>query len=740
MSSLISYFYRFGDFAVDMDQRVLLRRDKPVPLTPKVFETLLILVEQHGRIVGKDELMNRLWPDSFVEEANLTFNIQQLRKALGDHARQPIYIETVARRGYRFIAEVEEVLTETGVPQGRISVRPDNLETSAGNGFAAGSESLPSADVLSEMAARPPAQPAPLPPVARHSTARRYFVWSSVGVVLIGGLAAVVFWWSSAGNVAPTRQMKFERLTANGKTKLAAVSPDGKFVAYIISDEGQESLWLKNVAAGSEVQILPPAKDTRLHGITFSPDGNYIFYGAKGMLFQLPVLGDTPKKVLPQFGGSVSILPDGKQITFIRYLSEGEETAHVVVANADGTNERILASSKRPNIFLRSPVWSPDGKVIACAALTSSGTQEVVTVRVADGVVSSVPSPPWATVWEIVWRPDGKSLLVAAGDYKSILNQIWSLSYPGGEARRITDDAHNYRSISLSANGRSLVAVRAEAEAHLWAMPGGDTSQAKQLTSGFEKYDGVFAINWTTDDKIIYETAPSGRPAVWRIDADGRNLKELSAEAGGGGASPDGKYLVYQSEGGLFRLSFNDGEKKRLTTGADLDAAFSPDGQWVVFTRYADDVALWKVPLEGGEAVKLTNFLGYPHAPAISPDGKFIAFYRDRSGMMSFPALAVAPIDGGEIVKEFDVQIERPQNFGKTAVQWTSDGRAIDYVSLRDGVSNIWRQPLDGSPPFQVTNFTDRRIFNFASSPDGKQLALSRGAFNRDVVLITNPY
>ncbi|CAN5141344.1 hypothetical protein BH18ACI2_BH18ACI2_05380 [soil metagenome] len=190
----------------------------------------------------------------------------------------------------------------------------------------------------------------------------------------------------------------------------------------------------------------------------------------------------------------------------------------------------------------------------------------------------------------------------------------------------------------------------------------------------------------------------------------------------------------------MFRLSFSDGEKKRLTTGADLDAAFSPDGQWVVFTRYADDVALWKVPLEGGEAVKLTNFLGYPHAPAISPDGKFIAFYRDRSGMMSFPALAVAPIDGGEIVKEFDVQIERPQNFGKTAVQWTSDGQAIDYVSLRDGVSNIWRQPLDGSPPFQVTNFTDRRIFNFASSPDGKQLALSRGTFNRDVVLITNPY
>src|SRR6266496_3249506 len=107
MSLLINHFYRFGEFTLDADQGVLLREGKPLPLTPKVFDTLLILVENSGRLVMKDELMNQLWPDTFVEEANLAFNIQQLRKALGDDARHPNYIETLARRGYRFIMPVE---------------------------------------------------------------------------------------------------------------------------------------------------------------------------------------------------------------------------------------------------------------------------------------------------------------------------------------------------------------------------------------------------------------------------------------------------------------------------------------------------------------------------------------------------------------------------------------------------------------------------------------------------------
>src|SRR5215218_4981382 len=107
MSFISSHIHRFSDFTIDIEQKVLLRGGKAIPMAPKVFETLLALVENHGRIVLKEELMKRLWPDTFVEESNLAFNIQQLRKSLGDNAREPLYIETIPRRGYRFIAEVE---------------------------------------------------------------------------------------------------------------------------------------------------------------------------------------------------------------------------------------------------------------------------------------------------------------------------------------------------------------------------------------------------------------------------------------------------------------------------------------------------------------------------------------------------------------------------------------------------------------------------------------------------------
>src|SRR5690242_13158676 len=117
--------YRFGEFTLDTDQKVLLRHDKALPLTPKLFQTLLILVENSGRIVQKEQFMERLWPHTFVEEANLTSNIQQLRKSLGDNARQPHYIETVTKRGYRFIANVQrmephnngDALTRNEIPE-----------------------------------------------------------------------------------------------------------------------------------------------------------------------------------------------------------------------------------------------------------------------------------------------------------------------------------------------------------------------------------------------------------------------------------------------------------------------------------------------------------------------------------------------------------------------------------------------------------------------------------------------
>ena len=562
-------------------------------------------------------------------------------------------------------------------------------------------------------------------------------------IVLVGFGFGLYYLFNRENSPADFRTLNLARLTSNGKTKVAAVSPDGKFVAYVIDDEGQNSLWLKNISAGSDVQILPPAEDVELGSLTFSPNGNFIYYAAKGTLYQLPILGGIPKKVLQNFGlGPIAFSPDQKQFAFIRHSPENESA--IIIASADGTNERTLASGKSRGAFLRSAVWSPDGKVIAALGSAAGGKNSIAVVRVADGVVSGIPSPPWVLIRQIAWRPDGNSLLVIATEGRSSISaQIWQLSYPGGEARNLTNDLNNYQSISLTSDGSELVAVRVEQVAHIWAMAGEETSKARQLTRGIDRYDGIFGLNYLPGGKIIYETVPkNGNGEVWMIDADGRNSKQIVDEAGSMGASPDGKYLVFQSDDGegvgLFRLNLSDGEKERLTTGADVWVTFLPDGKWVVFTRWAEQVALWKVSIDGGEAVKLTNVPGAPLAPTVSPDGKVIVFCWRESGRGQSPEIALIPIDGGEIVKTFNSPIQHSQVYGKNALQWTTDGKAINFISQRDGISNLWRQPIDGSPPVQVTNFESGRIFNFAYTLDGKHLALSRGTFDRDVILIKN--
>ena len=243
--------------------------------------------------------------------------------------------------------------------------------------------------------------------------------------------------------------------------------------------------------------------------------------------------------------------------------------------------------------------------------------------------------------------------------------------------------------------------------------------------------------------KITYESMAGDKGEIWRVDAEGRNAEQLVDESGSTLASPSGRYLVFQSrdaEGvGLFIVDLTTGERRRLTKGTDIWPVFSPDEKWVVFTRWAEQVALWKVTIDGGEAIKLTNVSGYPLAPTISPDGKFIAFYWQKGDRKTPAEIAVLPFEGGDVGSRFELPIQHWLGHGKNVLQWTPDGKAISYAVLRTNVSNIWRQPIDGSPAFQVTDFTEDRIFNFAYSPDGLKLALARGTFNRDAVLIKAP-
>src|SRR5262249_8874855 len=244
MSLLIKHFFRFGEFTVDTEQRVLFRGGTPVALTPKVFDTLLVLIEHSGRIIEKNDLMNRLWPDSFVEEANLAYNIQQLRKCLGDNARRPAYIETVARRGYRFIARVEDVLTDGASTNSNGSGQCSVSEARAPHGATASEIDIPPRDSapLFESAQQP------LVNALTASRSWRPKDRTAFAVALFALLTGAIFLYerslarsnkgltsnheTGAGRLA--MPLAVEKLTDAGQSGHVAISRDGRYIAYTI--------------------------------------------------------------------------------------------------------------------------------------------------------------------------------------------------------------------------------------------------------------------------------------------------------------------------------------------------------------------------------------------------------------------------------------------------------------------------------------------------------------------------
>ncbi len=758
----------FGDFLLDLRNKELFRNGERLSINPKTYQLLVALIENHGHLVEKERLMELLWADSFVEEANLAFTVSLLRKALGDDAKSPRFIETVPRRGYRFIADVRPSAVEDVEPplrggmflahlNGAESAQESSLNSSANVGRHSSGAVVALADWQHDSgeATRSGADRSS-PKIAKlelvHSASPNNDWWIRYRFVFAGFASAIVLvlfayfgyrWFGPDDKISDLRPLNFTRLTSNGRTKVAAVSPDGRFIAYILNDEGSESLWLKNAATGSDLQIVAPAEGTRHSGITFSPDGNSVFYAAQGVLYKMPVLGGLQKAVLSDFGTSrITFSPDGKQFAFVRYLRPDE--AVIIIMDADGTNARTLVSSTRPEIFLGSAAWSPDGSVIAAIARTAQGGNKIVAVGVSDGAVLTIPSPEWTLISQVTWRRDGSGLLVTATEGRSsISHQIRALSYPEGRVEKITNDLNNYESIGLASDGHGLVAVRVEQVAHIWALPADESSRATELTRGIDSYDGIYGLTYVSDGKIVYETVPrEGNGEVWATDAKRSFLKQLSDQGGSAGASPDGSYLVFQSSdnengsSGLFKLDLRTGERTRLTTGADTWPTFSPDGRWVVFTRWSDQVALWKVAIDGSEPVRLTSISGALTAPTISPDGNVVAFLWDKNYQRLPTEIALIPIGGGDVTRTFAANFGHSQGAGKKGLQWASDGRAISYVAHERGVSNIWKQPVDGGPPTQVTNFESGRIFNFAYSPDGKGLAVSKGTYDRDIVLI----
>ncbi len=296
-------FYEFGPFRLDRQKRLLYRGGEIVPLKPKAFDTLLALVERSGQLMEKDELMKRLWPNTVVEEGNLTFNISTLRKALGDDPRQHQYIVTIPGEGYRFVAGVRAMFDEVEVRE-RTRVTVEEVDEAANGHELSEPSGKPS------MTATVSSLPLAVSSTAvMSSTARRRLNGSGmlvvVSLVLVGAVFAFTMYWLDSKVLllrgalgAPFKEMTITRLTNSGKATKAVLSPDGKYFVHVTEDVEGQSLWLRQVAVATASQQIVAPRLVEYWGLTFSPDGNYIFCvvyennSGEASLYRVPVWGE----------------------------------------------------------------------------------------------------------------------------------------------------------------------------------------------------------------------------------------------------------------------------------------------------------------------------------------------------------------------------------------------------------------------------------------------------------------
>ena len=534
----------------------------------------------------------------------------------------------------------------------------------------------------------------------------------------------------------------------------AAVSPDGEYVALVEVDGKYQSIWVKRrINAGEEQkdepgQVVPPA-EVRYYGLIFSHDGNDLYYvrlvGCCGTLYRVNLRDGRSVKLVEDIDSPITLSPDGRQLAFWRQYFSPERDAMVVANAIKGGEEREIIVRKRPDFLSKGGfAWSPDGRTIACGfgSYMTGGYLKLVAVQVDDGKAREITPQEWWDVQEITWLKDGNGLFITATPkgVGSRNNQLWFVPYPSGEPRQITHDVSNYIGVSLTGDSQTLVTVQSNRVSDFYQVPNGDARLAEKITSGtFPGYD----LSLTPDGRIVFVAKTRGSRGVneeiWIMGADGKDVKQLTHNASDD-YSPSvcgDRYIVFvsnrspQGTFNLWRIDLDGSNPRQLTKGfKEIDPHCSPDGRWVIYeSSDSGKMSLWRVSIEGGEVEQVTDQVA--HSPAISPDGKWIAFvYKESEARNSSDWVAgVIPVGGG--------QPRKIANSGLHELQWR-DKDTLTYVETSGEVSNIWSQPLDGSPLKQLTHFKELRIYSYGWSADGRVLTCERGKAIRRAVQLVN--
>ena len=644
MSHKTKHFYEFGRFRLDAEGRLLLRGDEAVPLTPKALDLLLTLVEQHGHLLEKEELFKAVWPDSFVEESNLSSNIALIRKALGENGNGERYIETVPKRGYRFVAEVREVKEESAEQS---ATAPNDEKKKA-------------------------------PPELLSSQAKNYkkgiLIALAVSLVMMAALAFGFHKFikpalRKSADVEP-RVVPFTSFPYNELDP--SFSPDGNRIAFAWDGERGDNfdIYVKQIGTDAVARLTTSPAAER--NPVWSPDGRYIAFSRVSKesgvgLFLMSSLGGPERKITDYNVTAESVLslsfnlspanwsPDGTWLS-IADKSQAEESSSIFLVARETVEKRKLTAPPAGSTGDDFPAFSPDGKTLALVR-NSGNISEIYLAPVAGGEARQLTHEN-AYAINPVWISEGREILFYL--YRGSQGSFWKIPVTGGKPERIWTPSQTVRTFARSRQGQLAWSQLAN-DMNVWRIELAGSTTAKQSMTPLiasTRFDG--SPQFSPDgQKIVFVSNRSGSTEIWVCASDGRSAMQLTSFdgplVGSPRWSPDGRQIVFDARvagnADLYIINAEGGKSRRLTTeeSEDIVPSFSHDGKWIYFcSNHNGSQQIWKLPAAGGQAVQLTQQGGFDNEE--SSDGQYLYYAKGR-GM---PGIWRVPAAGGEEQLVFD--------------------------------------------------------------------------------------
>ena len=595
----------------------------------------------------------------------------------------------------------------------------------------------------------------------RHKTATGAAVLA--GLLIAAAAVYGVYTLLRRPSAAPFQSFSITQLTNTGKVKNAAISPDGRFLLSVQSDNGNESLWLRNIPTGSNTQVLP-ASGQSFASLVFSPDGNSFYFretagGADAFnLFRAPLLGGSPTLLAKDVDAGPVFSPDSKRIVYSRYNDPELNKWRLLEADAEGGNERVLSVEAVGGGPPAELSWSPDGKRLAVSTLTmnSKSLSQIRFFDFARGSMEDFVAPDDKLILGNNWAPDGRGIFVnyvPRGEHLSVKEQIGLFSYPDGGFRAITNDLSDHNSLSIAGDGHTLATVQKETSTQIVLMP---ASGAGALTPvpGISARETLPGFSWTGDGQLLISYGDH----LVRQHTDGSDAVTLLSDPAGWISAPvscDGdrwialNWMVHgEGSGNRIWRANPDGSNPVALTSGDFGSFWgcSPDGKWLYYSAQIASGVL-RVSAGGGkpESVPGANPPNSLTSQAtLSPDGKTLAVF---AGLLNPESktysnrIVLDSLESG--VRNLDLDPSLKPVFhsqgppDSAGFRFSPDGKSLAFVIEEGGVDNIWIQPLDGSKGRKLTHFNDaENIQDFRWSPDGTSLALLRFSSVSDVILL----